>query len=103
MEHYEESRHINVGTGADISIRSLAELIASIVHPRARLVFDSSKPDGTPRKQLDVGRINALGWRHEIELVDGITETYGWFLDNNVDQENRTKVGVRGRSGQTGL
>jgi len=80
MNCYEGPQHINVGTGEDLSIRELAEMIRSVVHPSARIVFDSTKPDGTPRKLLDVGRLHDLGWRHRIELVDGLASTYEWFL-----------------------
>jgi len=80
MQHYDDAQHINVGTGEDLSIRELAQLVANVVHPDARLVFDSEKPDGTPRKLLDVSRLHALGWRHSIELRDGIASTYQWFL-----------------------
>jgi len=80
MQHYDGFEHINVGTGEDLSIRELAELIAGIVHPGARLVFDTDKPDGTPRKLLDVGRLHGLGWRHSIALRDGLATTYEWFL-----------------------
>jgi GDP-L-fucose synthase len=80
MERYEATEHINVGTGEDYAIRELAEMIREIVHPSARLVFDPTKPDGTPRKLLDVGRLHSLGWRHEVELVDGIAATYAWFV-----------------------
>ena len=82
MERYDESRHVNVGTGEDLSIRELAEMIRDIVHPSARLVFDASKPDGMPRKLLDVSRLHALGWRHRIGLREGIASTYQWFLDH---------------------
>ena len=82
MERYEGARHINVGTGEDLSIRELADTIRSAVYPDARLVFDSSKPDGMPRKLLDVSRLHALGWRHRIALKDGIRSTYAWYLDN---------------------
>ena len=80
MNCYEGPQHINVGTGEDLSIRELAEMIRNVVHPSARIVFDSTKPDGTPRKLLDVGRLHDLGWRHRIELVDGVASTYEWFL-----------------------
>jgi len=83
MRHYDESEHINVGTGVDQTIRELAELVASVVHPGAKLRFDSSKPDGMPQKLLDVSRLHELGWRHRVELVDGIESTYRWFLDNH--------------------
>lgn len=80
MDRYSAPEHINVGTGEDLTIRELAELVRAIVFPEARLVFDSSKPDGTPRKLLDVSRLHALGWRHGIGLRDGIASTYRWFL-----------------------
>jgi len=82
MRHWEEVEHINIGTGQDLSIRELAELIRDIVHPAARLIFDSSKPDGMPRKLLDVSRLHALGWRHRIPLREGIVASYKWFLSN---------------------
>jgi len=80
MDHYEDAGHINVGTGLDLSIRELAELIGSIVHPKALLQFDTTKPDGSPRKLLDVSRLHAAGWHHTIELEEGIRSTYEWFL-----------------------
>jgi GDP-L-fucose synthase len=79
MRHYEEPGPINVGTGQDLSIRALAELVRDVVNPRARLRFDTSKPDGTPRKVLDVSRLNALGWRAATDLRTGIETTYEWF------------------------
>ena len=69
MQHYDEAEHINVGTGEDLSIRELAEMVREVVHPAATLVFDRNKPDGTPRKLLDVSRLHALGWRHSISLA----------------------------------
>jgi GDP-L-fucose synthase len=82
MDRYDDPQHINVGTGEDLSVRELAELVRSIVHPAATLAFDSSKPDGTPRKLLDVSRLHDLGWRHRIALRDGVESTYRWFLDH---------------------
>lgn len=82
MEHYDEPGPINVGTGEEVSIRELAELLREIVHPDCELQFDRSKPDGTPRKLLDVSRIHGLGWKHRIELRDGIERTYEWFVEN---------------------
>jgi len=81
MDRYDEPQHINVGSGEDLSIRQLAELVRDVVHPGAELVFDTSKPDGTPRKLLDVSRLHALGWHHRIALLEGIETTYRWFLD----------------------
>jgi len=80
MLHYDQPDVINVGVGADVSIRDLAELIARTVGFEGRLAFDASKPDGTPRKLLDVSRLNALGWRAKIRLEDGIAQTYQWFV-----------------------
>ena len=80
MEHYSDDLHINVGTGVDLSIRDLAERIRDIVHPGAQLRFDATKPDGTPRKVLDVGRLMDLGWSPRYDLDRGLRETYQWFL-----------------------
>lgn len=80
MGNYEGESHVNVGTGIDLSIRELAEMVREVVHPEAELVFDTTKPDGMPRKVLDVSRLHALGWKAGIELRQGIEDTYGWFL-----------------------
>ena len=80
MRNYDTGAHINVGTGADLTIRELAELVSSVVHPDAKLRFDPSKPDGMPQKLLDVSRLHDLGWRHRIELEEGIATTYEWYL-----------------------
>jgi GDP-L-fucose synthase len=80
MQHYDEPGHINVGTGEDLTIRELADLVREIVYPQTRLVFDRSKPDGMPRKLLDVSRLHRIGWRHRIGLRDGAAQTYAWFL-----------------------
>ena len=80
MQGYDDAEHINVGTGEDLSILELAHLVRDVVHPSAQLVFDRTKPDGTPRKLLDMRRLHELGWRHRIELRDGIATTYEWFL-----------------------
>jgi GDP-L-fucose synthase len=80
MRHWDKEMHINVGTGEDLTIRELAELVAAVVHPSVRLVFDTTKPDGTPRKLLDVSRLHALGWHHRVGLREGIAATYEWFL-----------------------
>jgi GDP-L-fucose synthase len=82
MANYSAPDHINVGTGEDLSIRELAELVRDIVHPSARLAFDLTKPDGTPRKLLDVSRLHALGWRHRIPLPEGIRSAYRWYLQH---------------------
>jgi GDP-L-fucose synthase len=74
--------HINVGSGEDLTIRDLAKLIAEIVGYGGQIVFDASKPDGTPQKLLDVTRIHDLGWKHRISLRDGIAQTYRWYQAN---------------------
>jgi len=83
MKRYEAEEHVNVGTGEDISIRELAEILKEIIYPDAVLTFDSSKPDGMPRKLLDVSRLHALGWRHKVSLRDGIADTNRWFVENH--------------------
>lgn len=80
MEHYEGDEHVNVGTGIDLTIRALAEMVRDVVHPGAEIRFDTSKPDGTPRKQLDVSRLHSLGWQHRIALEEGLRSTYEWYL-----------------------
>src|SRR4029078_1632621 len=80
MDRYDQAQHINVGSGEDMSIRELAELVRDVIHPSAELVFDRSKPYGTPRKLLDVSRLSALGWHHRVALREGIEATYQWFL-----------------------
>lgn len=75
--------HINVGTGTDCTIRELVETIARVVGFKGEIVWDSSKPDGTPRKLMDVSRLERLGWKAEIELENGLADAYEWFLNNS--------------------
>jgi GDP-L-fucose synthase len=82
LDHYDGSMHINCGAGSDISIAALAEMIARIVGFGGKIVFDASKPDGTPRKLMDSSRIAALGWTPQISLEDGIAATYRWYLEH---------------------
>jgi len=82
MATYSGEEIINVGCGQDLTIRELAELIRKVVGFAGELAFDASKPDGTPRKLLDVSRITALGWQPRISLEDGVRETYRWYLEN---------------------
>jgi len=82
LENYDSPEIINIGCGEDISIRELAELICQVVGFEGELVCDPTKPDGTPRKLLDVSKIHGLGWRHQIGLREGIARTYEWFLKN---------------------
>jgi GDP-L-fucose synthase len=79
MEHYGGDTHINVGTGVDLRIRDLATAIRDVVNPDAEIVWDTSKPDGTPRKLLDTSRLTELGWRPSVSLSDGLASTYAWF------------------------
>ena len=74
--------HINVGTGIDCTIRELAETMAKVTGFKGHIKFDSSKPDGTPRKLMDVSRLKALGWESTISLEDGLNSTYQWFIEN---------------------
>jgi len=80
MLNYESPEILNVGTGKDLTIRELAEMMARITGFQGRLVFDDSKPDGTPRKVLDISRIHALAWKARIALEPGIAATYQWYL-----------------------
>ena len=74
--------HINVGTGKDCSIKELALSMARVVGFKGDVIFDSSKPDGTPRKLLNVDRLDKLGWQSSIDLESGLSSTYNWFLEN---------------------
>jgi GDP-L-fucose synthase len=80
LENYDSAETINVGVGQDVTIRELAEIVADVVGYDGALVQDTSKPDGTPRKLLDVSRINELGWKATVQLHDGVAETYEWFI-----------------------
>ena len=80
LENYDEPAPINIGWGEDLMIRDLAELVRGVVGYQGRLEWDQTKPDGTPRKLLDVSRINALGWKATIRLEDGLRSTYEWYL-----------------------
>jgi len=82
MQHYDSGEIVNVGTGEDLTIRDLAELVKATVGFEGAIVQDPTKPDGTPRKLLDVSRLHALGWKHRIALEDGVRSTYQWFLDH---------------------
>jgi len=84
MHHYENDEPINIGTGEDVSIMELASMVKEIVGFEGETVFDATKPDGTPRKWLDVTKIHRLGWQHNTKLSEGITKVYEWY----VSQEN---------------
>ena len=80
MDHYDGEQHVNVGTGVDVTIKELAEMVGQVVHPNSRLVFDTTKPDGSPRKLLDVNKLAGIGWTASTGLAEGIRSTYEWFL-----------------------
>lgn len=83
LDHYDDGAPINIGWGKDLSIKDLASLVGDVVGYQGQLEWDSSKPDGTPRKLLDISKIRSLGWEPQIELRDGITSTYQWYLNNS--------------------
>jgi GDP-L-fucose synthase len=86
-ENYNSGEIVNVGTGEDLPISDLARLVGEVVGYSGNLVFDRSKPDGTPRKLLDVSRLRGMGWRHTIDLREGVLETYRWYLENGARLE----------------
>ena len=79
MTHYSGETHVNIGCGSDLSILELAHLIAKVVGFAGNIVTDTSKPDGTPRKLLDVSKLSSLGWHPKIDLEEGLRTTYKWF------------------------
>ena len=85
MESYNGVETVNIGTGEDVSIKELAETIMKIVGFEGHLIFDASKPDGAPRKLLDVSKINTLGWKHQTSLEEGIQKTLNWIQKNNFE------------------
>ncbi len=88
-KNYNSSEHLNIGTGEDLSIKELAELVAELAGFKGELAWDSSKPDGTPRKVLDVSKAKALGWAPQISLRDGIASTIAWYRDATAKGEVR--------------
>jgi len=81
MKSYDSSEIINIGVGSDLSIKELARLVKKIVGYTGKIIFDRSRPDGTPQKLVDISKISALGWRAKITLEDGVGETYNWYLN----------------------
>ena len=82
LTSYDDLEHVNIGTGLEVSIKELAETLRDVIHPSAELRWDTSKPDGAPRKLLDVTKIHNAGWSHSISLTNGIASTYEWFRAN---------------------
>jgi GDP-L-fucose synthase len=93
LERYDEAEPINVGSGIDLTIRELAETVADVVGYQGHLKWDPAKPDGTPRKLLDVSRITDLGWAPRIDLRTGIETTYAWYV-RHVAEDSRSRAGV---------
>jgi GDP-L-fucose synthase len=88
MKHYLGESHLNVGTGAEITIRELAELVAKVAGWRGQFAYDSSRPDGMPRKMMDVSKLAALGWRSKTPLEEEFRSTYAWYVANAVPSES---------------
>ncbi|SMC23216.1 GDP-L-fucose synthase [Clostridium acidisoli DSM 12555] len=86
MENYNGEEHVNIGTGREVTIKKLAEIIKEVVDFEGELRFNTEKPDGTPRKLLDVSKLEELGWKYKIELRNGIIDSYIWFKENNKKQ-----------------
>lgn len=91
MNNYDGDEILNVGTGVDLTIKQLAEIVKEIVDYNGELTWDQTKPDGTPRKLLDTSKILATGWRPEIELKDGIRDTYNWYRDAQKKESNESE------------
>ena len=85
LEHYDQEGIVNIGTGQEVTIRELAGIIGQVVGYTGRIVFDASKPDGAPRKLLDVSRMESLGWKAGTTLAQGIADTYRWYLEHRAD------------------
>lgn len=87
MDRYSGAEHVNVGSGKEVTIKELAELVAEVVGFKGELVWDSTKPDGTPRKLMDSSKLATMGWEPRIPLKEGLAETYSWYLDNVVNKQ----------------
>ncbi len=94
MRSYDGLEHLNVGTGVDLTIRELAETLRDVICPEAEIVFETHRPDGPPRKLLDVSRLHGLGWRHTTELRAGLERTYAWFVEHAADKSLRGAAAV---------
>ena len=94
LAHYSGERHVNIGTGRDVTIRELAETIASVVGYRGAFRYDTTKPDGTPRKLLDVSRLRELGWTATTTLRDGLAKTYDWYVSQGLGAERISSDGA---------
>src|SRR5262245_33908221 len=92
MKHYAAEPHINVGTGIDITVRELAELVAKVADWRGEFVYDPSKPDGMPRKVMDVSRLLALGWRASTPPEEGVRRAYDWYSANAAVSKDARRI-----------
>lgn len=97
VEHYDDKQFLNVGTGEDMSIKELAEIVRQTVGYKGKLTFDSTKPDGMPRKLLDVSKLHEAGWRHSIKFQEGLERTYQWYLTNVIAKQNLGRPGDKSR------
>ncbi len=102
MDRNDEPGHVNVGTGVETSIAELAEMLRSIVHPDAEIVWDTSRPDGMPRRSLDVTILASLGWKAAIDLDVGLARTYAWYLDRLAEGGVASSTGLRLGAGAVG-
>jgi GDP-L-fucose synthase len=91
LETYSDAQHVNVGTGEDISIGEIAKLVARVVGYEGAITFDASKPDGTPRKLMDVSRLRHMGFAPQISLAEGLESTYAWFRDSLAADTSRLR------------
>lgn len=91
LEKYDEDEHINIGTGIEVSIKELAETLRDVIYPEAQIRWDSSRPDGAPRKLLDVSKMAERGWKHSIDLHAGVSSTYAWLEKNYVSARGIAK------------
>ena len=82
LENYDGEQHVNIGTGVEVSIKELAETVQKTVGFTGKIIWNASMPDGTPRKLTDVTKLHNLGWRHKVELKEGVQLAYDWFKDN---------------------
>lgn len=99
MQNYSGEDFVNIGVGDDISIKDFAEMIAEVVGFEGRFTYDTSKPDGTPRKLVDVTRLTGLGWTSQISLREGVEQTYAWFLENEDSLRTLTAESFANKSG----
>lgn len=94
MNDYDDLMHANLGIAEDLTLAELVDMVCTVVYPDAAVVFDSTRPDGTMRKRLDVSRLQQLGWKHRIDLREGIETTSQWFLAHHDEASGSARVPV---------